>query len=1038
MNKLFLIILFSYPVSGLITKPVFAVTDSLGNYFYQKAEIFLTAAEYDSAVFYYEKANVFFYKEESWERYVESLNHLIFGLRENDKLDSSMVLGEYTLNFADSVLGRQNNKYARTLNELGRNYDRSGEYDEALDFADSSFNILKTFPESIELSENYSLRGSVNYEIGEYDSSSFYYLKAIEIRKNLLGENHISLSSDYNGISLVYMNKGDFKKAEEYLHNCLNVILQTIGEDYKDISTVYNNIAMNYFYSGDNDLALEYYQKAIYIDNENLEPDHFNFGLRYNNIAMALRLNKDYQNAIEYEQKAIGIFKLNLGEEHPHYAAVINNLGRIYFDMGDYENAVESYRAALNILRNKYGDDHPTVAQTLNNIAEVYLQTKDFNNGLFYSNQALSIRLKILGNRNQKVAESYRLIGDIYLIENEVDSALYNYQKALIILADNFNSESPRINPDLDKISSQKIILSVLSRKANAFYLRFKKNMSIEDLTSSAETFALCSDVITKLRRSYKTESAKLAIEESAFNIYESSIAVYKTLFDASGKRAYLEKAFEFAEESKAGILLDALYDSDAKIFSGLPDSLLEKEGLIKVDLSYYETQIQKEKEKGVSADSVRLKSFVESFFSLNRKYDALLNYYEQEFPEYFSIKYRDKLFTINEIQANLLNGNESMIEYFTGDSALFIFTITKNNFSVNTVIINDLDDIVSRFRHSLANLDFNTYLSSAYELYSILYKPIENELAGTEKLYIIPDGILNYVPFESLLTAENKSELPDFSKLDYLINRHEISYFFSAATLIETKRKISQTQSGFAGFAPVFSDDDITQTKIASVIDTSAVIFTKRAADVEGKIYSALPETEKEVTAIFNLFKSKNISSKTFIHGDANESIIKSAEMKIYSIIHIASHGFMNEKRPKLSGILFWINPDDVSEDGILYANEIYNLSLNADLVVLSACESGLGKIIRGEGIIGLTRALTFAGTKNIVVSLWQVADESTSELMIEFYKNILDGKSYSSALREAKLKLIKGGIYSYPLEWGPFVLIGSLTQTLSKGEGF
>ncbi|HEY7752169.1 MAG TPA: CHAT domain-containing protein, partial [Ignavibacteriaceae bacterium] len=639
---------------------------------------------------------------------------------------------------------------------------------------------------------------------------------------------------------------------------------------------------------------------------------------------------------------------------------------------------------------------------------------------------ALDIRIKLLGNKNPKAAESYRLSGDIYLAKNKFDSALYNYQNAIIVLTDNFTDENPRINPELSRISPQRNILSALSRKANAYYLRYRTNMSEEDLTSSAESYDLCDEIILKLRRSYKTESAKLAIEESAFNIYEYGITVNKTLFDASGDRIYLEKCFSLAEKSKAGILLDSFFDSDAKVFSGVPDSLLEKERLIRVDLSYFDTQIQKEKEKRTGMDSTRLKTLEEDFFSTNRKYDSLLDFYRKEHPDYFNIKYPQNFSGISDVQNNLLGSDEALIEYFAGDSALFIITITKSNSSIYVAEVNYLTKVVNAFRQSLLNLDFDMYVESASELYLVLIRPVEHELAQIKKLYIIPDRILNYVPFEALLVAADTSGPPDFSKLNYLINKFEISYYYSAATLLESKKIISETNPGFAGFAPVFSDDDATQNKIASVMDTSAVFFTKRAANVEGKIYSALPETEKEITEISALFIEKNINSKIFTRKNAGENVIKSDEMKNFNVLHIASHGFMNEKKPKLSGVLFWINEEEEAEDGILYANEIYTLNLNADLVVLSACESGLGKIVRGEGIIGLTRALTFAGAKNIVVSLWQVADESTSELMIEFYKNILSGKNYSSSLREAKLKLIEDGTYSYPLEWSPFVLIG------------
>ena len=161
-------------------------------------------------------------------------------------------------------------------------------------------------------------------------------------------------------------------------------------------------------------------------------------------------------------------------------------------------------------------------------------------------------------------------------------------------------------------------------------------------------------------------------------------------------------------------------------------------------------------------------------------------------------------------------------------------------------------------------------------------------------------------------------------------------------------------------------------------------------------------------------------------IKGNANEDFIKSGELKKYRLLHFATHGFVNTWKPELSGILL-AQDTAINEDGILYSGEIYNLKLNADLAVLSACETGLGEIKKGEGLIGLTKALLYAGSKNIIVSLWKVADKSTSDLMIDFYKNLLEEKQdFSQALQQAKLKMIDEGKHAHPFYWSPFILIG------------
>ncbi len=203
------------------------------------------------------------------------------------------------------------------------------------------------------------------------------------------------------------------------------------------------------------------------------------------------------------------------------------------------------------------------------------------------------------------------------------------------------------------------------------------------------------------------------------------------------------------------------------------------------------------------------------------------------------------------------------------------------------------------------------------------------------------------------------------------------------------------------------------------------------------------MPGSKTEIETIFDLYEQLGKKALIKTHSKANEGFVKSDELQNYRVIHFATHGFVNEENPKLSGILFAQDTTKIDKEsfeniaglianqneGILYQSEIYNLNFNADLVVLSACETGLGKITKGEGVIGLTRALLYAGSKNIVVSLWSVNDKSTSKLMIFFYENLLNDKKqdkYSKPLSEAKRKIIEDGKYSHPYFWSPFILIG------------
>jgi CHAT domain-containing protein len=186
------------------------------------------------------------------------------------------------------------------------------------------------------------------------------------------------------------------------------------------------------------------------------------------------------------------------------------------------------------------------------------------------------------------------------------------------------------------------------------------------------------------------------------------------------------------------------------------------------------------------------------------------------------------------------------------------------------------------------------------------------------------------------------------------------------------------------------------------------------------------LPGTESEVNEIAQLFASSNYTAATNLRTQANEAVVKNNNIKNYNLLHFATHGVVDENNPELSRI--YLQPSSDSEDGNLFSGEIYNLQLNADLVTLSACQTGLGKISKGEGVIGLSRALVYAGAKNIIVSFWSVADQSTAKLMTDFYKELLSNKStgYSESLRKAKLNLIQSDQYAAPFYWAPFILIG------------
>jgi len=304
----------------------------------------------------------------------------------------------------------------------------------------------------------------------------------------------------------------------------------------------------------------------------------------------------------------------------------------------------------------------------------------------------------------------------------------------------------------------------------------------------------------------------------------------------------------------------------------------------------------------------------------------------------------------------------------------------------------------------------------------------VEAFFHGKHKLVIIPDGVLHRIPFETLAPAV--SSKTDFKRLDYLLKHYDISYHYSAKLYLDQVRQTERRYvKDFIGFAPVFADAKISRRPVNE--DTTAIetpdVYRFRGVQFNGERYAELKYTKREVTEIRHLFEEHGKSGDIFLNQDADEEMVKSEMLGDYRYVHLATHGFVDLEEPRFSGLIF-SQPATLpaKEDGILFAGEAYNLHLNADLVVLSACETGFGKIYRGEGAMALTRGFLYSGARNLVTSYWSVPDKSTGELMAAFYKNILEGKNYAKSLRAAKLKQLEKEATAFPGQWGAFVLIG------------
>lgn len=909
------------------------------------------------------------------------------------------------------------------VHNVARVYQYESKYDSAMSFYNKAVDIYKTnhLKPGIEIVKVYNNIGSIYEDKANNRKALFYYDKALKLGLSCLKPDNIMISHIYNNIGLIESEMGNLQKALSYYRKDLAISEKILGKNHPDIAKSYVNIGNIFYQIGDLDNAAEYYNQALRIFIHIFGKDNQLIAQTYNNMGAVYYTEGNYEKAIEYFKKSMKIKEDILGLYNSDVAVACLNIGDTYYKLKKQKDAVRYMKKALAINLKLFGPDNPNIAPVYDSISQSYNDEKNYDQAIKYLIKELKIYKKSVGFHHPNTAYTLINIGSVYKDKKDDSSALQYFQHALFSLCPDFHNDSLQYNPKLTNIRSDNYLLQALNYKAETLS-NFKQNRDY--LITALKTYDLAIRLIDKIRIKYKTEGSKLLLGEQTHSIFEGGIKNCLTLYKLTGNEYFREKAFSLSDESKSNVLLESILDSKAKKFAGIPDSLLTFETNLKDSLTYYDVQIHKELARGSKTDSLKLVTWQNKLFAGNRKYNAFVSHLEKEYPRYYNLKFSSPKVSIRELQYRMLNNNKAIISYFIGDSTLYIFSVTKHHYQIKTEKIDsNFVRKIKNFRHAIVKSDYNSYTQKAYLLYKLLLAPASTAIQK-KNLIIIPDGILGYLPFGALISQPvpslNNANYRDYSKLHYVVLNHDISYNYSAMLLEELQnRPVHNDDKEFVGIAPVFNN-----TNYAGK-DSLRYGFSKRL--------SPLPASEEEVKGIYNLFEKKESfwdrlldnQSKILLHNQATESYVKSDNISHYRYIHFATHAYVNETNPELSGVILERKPGTKS-DGILSSGEIYNLKLHADLVVLSACETALGKLVKGEGIMSLTRSFLYAGASNVIVSLWNVTDKSTSSLMIDLYGNLLQNQSITTSLADAKRTLIRKTAYSAPVYWSPFILTG------------
>jgi CHAT domain-containing protein len=959
------------------------------------------------------------------------------------------------LNKAVEVYQSQSQVESKTLAEcfqsLGNNYRELSDYDMAITSFNQAIKLVTqendaTFLASLYNDLGISYQGSASYQKA---------LENLELAKDLtqaeFGKDADHYAQNLINLSNVYEGMGDLDASLQAFQEIASIYAKTPPNNDQDLIDVLLNLSRI-----TNDLGMIDQSQALI--QQALELTRLKFGSNsvleadvYASMAATAFTNGEFDTSLNYNFKSISILEANQFKGKEFYAMLYTNIGQAYDELFEIELSLKYKNQALDLYKEIFGPENANVAQALENIGLAYEMADENENALAYLKKALVMKTNTLGANHDKTGTTYLNIGLIYLkklypknaIENlekaravydsyekhETKAMVYNrlgeayfqsknlalsrscYQKAIVSNCLGFDNQAFNTLPEKpDFLSYYELLISLISKSDLLTQVGDKASLTLAEIHLSTADRIL-------VDKAMKLGSSKDRLELAQVNFFftEIGIQLADKLYQSTKENRYIDKAFYYSERNKANELYADIKNTKADLIARVPKKLIKRQAEITRRINTLEQQVATAHQSKNQPLLTQLKS---THFDLIKEFESIQKEILTASPRSASFLNTRALPGWSQVRSSL-DSKTALVSYTITDSAKYVLVGSQNDLVLKKLDAKvDLEKLVRGYRNYII-FKGQEYQRISGILYDKLWKPVEEVLAtlpGIENVIIIPDGPLSYLPFETLGNEK------------LLIERYTIRYELSGALLANNVLGTPIKKPSFIALAPVFDDKStnfVNKSCQRMVEGTQKTDSTSRAFSLNGDYIAPLPATEKEVERIHQIHLDKDLFSKFFIKEKASEEVIKKGELANYDYIHFATHGIANSQYPELSGLLLTQDAQS-AEDGVLYTGEILGLNLKADLVTLSACETALGKRIEGEGVRGLTSSFLLAGVKTVVVSLWKVADESTSVFMIEFYNQLLSGNSKSGALRKAKLKLLADPTFSHPYYWAPFVQVG------------
>jgi CHAT domain-containing protein/Tfp pilus assembly protein PilF len=934
------------------------------------------------------------------------INNLGAMYREKGDYAKAEPLYLRALSMYEKTGGPNNPALALPLNNLGSVYQDEGLYARAQPLYQRALSLDQQAYglERPEVATDLSNLAGLYLAEGDYVRAEGLHRQALAIREKTLGANHPAVAQSLSNLAMLYERKGDYIGAEPLYKRALLIGEKSLGEGHPHVATILNNFAELYVSKGDYNHAEELHQRALSIREKALGPDHPDVASSLNNLALVYYLKGDYARAEPLFHRAVVIDQKALGPEHPYIATLLNNVALLFEALGNYSRAAELDQQALSIRERALGPDHPDVAQSLNNLALALYEMGDYARAEPLYLRAVAVTEKALGPNQPDVAGYLNNLALLYAAKGETGPAISFLERGndlrertLALMLSTGSEDQKRLY--MEKLALETSVTISLHTTAAPNDLKAKRLALTTILRRKGRVLDAMSDQFAALRRRSTPED-----------------------------RALLD-ALSSARTKLAALVLGGAGIKD-------PDSRQEARVRSEAEVERLEAQASaRSAEFRTASEPVSLQRLQQSVPA-----DAVLI----------------ELFLYRPLN---LHGKTPTDRF--GAARYVAYTLRREG-EPEFVDLGEAAPIergVSQLRTSLSNPQSNDVRQTARALDEMVMRPVRKLIGDTRVIFLSPDGVLNLVPFGALVDENDK----------YLIENYRISYLTSGRDLLRRQAPAQSRQAPVIIANPAF---DIAVGTPAQAPNEADANRGRLSDDLAGAHFRQLSGTAEEASALKGILPGAQVLTEA----QATEAALK--QVSGPSILHIATHGFFLPDQPQaalaetrglgLAGgeahVVRGENPllrsglalagvnkrqSGPGEDGVLTALEAAGLDLRGTkLVVLSACETGIGDIRSGEGVYGLRRALVLAGAESELMSLWQVSDAATRDLMVEYYKRLQAGEGRAEALRQSQLGMLRdtprneseknrtiplmgaekksSQVRSHPFYWASFIPIG------------